>query len=112
MATFNIDEMKGDFEPVEIIFRGEEYTLGRNALGLLNACELHGTIEDKDGAQYLKALLELLPELVKSLCPELTLEQDTLETGEQMAMVKVVTEVLGRVSRLTFPEEDPEGDDS
>lgn len=110
MAEFNIDEMKAGFEPVEIVFRGENYFLGRNALGLLDACELHGSIEDKDGVAYLKALLELLPGLVASMCPELTLED--LETGEQMALVKVVTEVLGRVSRLTFPEEEPEGDNS
>ena len=111
MATFNVDEMSADFQPVDIIFRGQEYVLGRNALGLLNACEMHGTIEDKDGTQYLVALLELMPELMKSMCPELILEND-LGTGEQMAMVKVVTEVLGRVSRLTFPEEAPAGDNT
>lgn len=112
MATFDVDEMGADFQAVDIIFRGEEYLLGGNALGLLDACELHGTIEDKDGTVYLKAFLEILPELMKSLCPELVLEQDTLVTGEQMALVKVVTEVLGRISRLTFPAEKPEGDDS
>ena len=111
MADFNIDEMAADFQSVGIILRGEEYVLGRNALGLLNACEMHGTIEDKEGTQYLVALLELLPEILKSMCPELTLEDD-LETGEQMSLVKVVTEVLGRVSRLTFPKEESEGDNS
>ena len=111
MATFNIDEMRSDFQPVDIIFREKEYVLGRNALGLMNACELHGTIEDKDGLEYLKAFLELLPELMKTMCPELELSED-LQTGEQMAMMKVITEVLGRVSRLTFPEEAGEGDDS
>ncbi len=111
MATFNVDEMKADFQPVDIIFRGVEYVLGRNALGLMAACELHGTIEDKDGMQYLGALIALLPEVVKAMCPELDLPED-IDAGEQMAMVKICTEVLGRVSHLTFPEEEPEGNDA
>jgi hypothetical protein len=111
MAEFNIDEMKGNFEPVGIIFRGQEYALGRNALGLLSACELHATIEDKNGLEYMKALLEILPELLRCMCPELVLDE-SLETGEQMALVKVATEVLGRVSRLSFPKEEPAGDDT
>jgi hypothetical protein len=111
MATFNVDEMGSEFQPVDIIFRGQEYVLGGNALGLLSACEMHSTIEDKDGMQYLIAFLGMLPELLASMCPELELEYG-LETGEQMAMVQVVTEVLGRVSRLTFQTEEGEGDDT
>jgi hypothetical protein len=109
MATFDIDQMKSDFQPVDIVFHGQEYVLGRNAVGLLDACELHAEIEDLDGMKYLKALLELLPRLALALCPDLVLDDD-LDAGEQMALVKVCTEVLGRVTRLTFPAEEPEGE--
>lgn len=109
--VFNIDEMKADFEPVEIVFRNKKHTLGKNALGLMDACELHGTIEDKDGLQYIAAYLKLQPQLVRLLCPELELVLEELETGEQMALMKVCTEVLGRAGRLTFQEEEPEGVD-
>lgn len=107
---FDIDKMKADFEPVRIVFRGKEYALGREALGLLNACEMHVGIEDKDGIAYVKALMEMLPELLRSVCPEMTWE-GKLETGEQMALTKACTEVLGRIGRLTFQAEGPEGDE-
>lgn len=111
MAAFNIDKMKSNFEPVEIVFRGKTYMLGRDALGLLEACELCGTIEDKDGMEYFKAQLGMLPQLMKCLCPRLEIGED-LETGEQMALIEVTMEVLGRVGRLSFQKAEQEGDDS
>lgn len=108
MAAFDIDKMQADFEPVDIVFRGETYTLGRNALGLMNACEMQGSIDDKDGLEYLKANLEMQPRVLQTLCPEWDAEVE-LTTGEQMALMKVITEVLGRAGRLTFQEEDEGG---
>jgi hypothetical protein len=104
MAIFNIDEMKSGYAPVDIVFRSAEYRLGANALGVLEACDIHASIEGKDGVQYMRALLELLPRMVRSLCPTLDLDGMELETGEQMALMHVCTEVLGRIGRLSFQE--------
>lgn len=106
MATFNIDKMKSGFEPVDILFRGTDYLLGRNALGIIRACEVHGEFEDKNGMAYLGVFLERLPEILTALCPELPV--DDLETGESIALIKVCTEVFGRIGRINFQAEDEE----
>lgn len=102
MATFNIDTMKSGFTPAEVHFRGEDYVLGANAIGIIRACEIHGEIEDKEGTSYMAAFLEKLPELLTAMCE--TFPTVGLETGEQMALINVCTEVLGQIGQLTFPK--------
>ncbi len=104
MATFNIDEMKSGFQPVDIVFRGKDYLLGNTALGILEACEIHGEMEDNDGVAYVRAFMDAMPRMLAALCPDMPSEG--LETAEQFALMKVCTEVLGRVGQLTFQAEE------
>lgn len=104
MATFNIDEMKSGFQPADVHFRGEDYKLGKLALGILQACNIHGEIEDLDGVAYMEAFLERLPRMLTTLCEEFPTED--LDAGESMALLKVCVEVLGQIGQLTFPSDE------
>jgi len=108
MATFNIDTMKADFAPVDIHFRGQDYVLGACATGVLDGCEVHGTIEDKDGLEYMRAFFGIMRDMVLALSGDLDLDNldPALELGEQLALMKACSEVLRRVGRLTFQAEE------
>lgn len=102
--VFDIDEQAGAFQPVKVKLRGEVYTLGATALSLMNAAELGS--DDEDGEQHM--LAKLRPMLAE-LCPEMPTQD--LTAGEEVALMRAVTEVMRRVGRLTFRAEDGEGGD-
>jgi hypothetical protein len=102
--VFDIDAAGGQFEPVVVKFRGEHYRLGEDALGVMEACELHATLSGDAGEITSTQLMEALPSLLKAVCP--TMPTDGLRTGEQLALVQAVTEVLRRVGELSFPTTD------
>lgn len=103
-TVFDIDAAGGQFEPVVVKFRGEHYRLGEDALGVMEACEMHATLAG-DGAEITSTqLIEALPAMLRAVCP--TLPIDGLRTGEQLALVQAVTEVLRRVGELSFPASD------
>jgi len=108
MATFNIDEMKSGFKPVTVTFRGKEYALGTSAVGILQVCELHGEIANLDGLEFMSGFMKQLPQMLKLLCEDFPTEG--LDAAESMALMKVLTEVMARISQLTFPEEEQGGD--
>jgi len=99
--VFDIDEAGGQFEPVVVKFRGELHRLGEDALGVMEACELHGKLAGDGTEISLTQLVEVLPVMLRALSP--TIPTDGLRTAEQLALVQAVTEVLRRVGELTFP---------
>lgn len=103
--VFDIDEQAGAFQPVKVKLRGEVYTLGATALSLMNAAELGSDDDDEDGEHMLAKLRPMLAEL----CPEMPTQD--LTAGEEVALMRAVTEVMRRVGRLTFRAEDGEGGD-
>jgi hypothetical protein len=117
---FDIDELAGDFEPVEIRFRGQEYVLGASVIQLLNAA-----VGFKDSAGRLKenasaedqalAVFEVLRPTLRALSPELAkvIAERDLTPPEEAALLKPVTQAVQLLSRLSFRAEEPDtGDDS
>lgn len=98
--VFDIDEQAGAFQPVRVKLRGQESVLGSTALSLMKAAQLGQDTED---------ILSQLRPMLGQLCPELPI--DDLTPGEEVALMRAVTEVMRRMGRLTFRTEDGEAGD-
>lgn len=99
--VMDLDQVAEDMGlPLVVRFRGKEYKLGNSALGLLQVAGL----ADELGGDEATAGIKVLPKAMALLCPELPLED--LTSGEEIALVRAMTEVLNRIGRLSFQEED------
>lgn len=100
--VFDIDEKSQGFAPLTVKFRGEQYVLGDDALGVLTACEMHSSVidSDADDAANMAKLMEMLPSVIAMLCPGFPV--DDWSTGEKLTIMQAATEVLQRVGALTF----------
>lgn len=104
-AVFDLDAEAATFQPIEVTYHGAKYHFGRSALGLLSALQVDVTgIQRREGEEaqaYVMRLLGMLPEMVRLLCPEFPAAPWGAQ--EELALLKVVTEVLSRVGQIRFP---------
>lgn len=96
MDCYDVDARVGDYTPVRIKMRGREYHLADTAESLLALSEYTGKhFSDADGG----SVLEHVRPLFRMACPE---GPDDLRAAEVLALVQPLTEVLERLTRLTF----------
>lgn len=105
-SLFDVDALRSAYTPVRMRFRGVEYQVGASALGVLQALtvDTQGGLDKLEGESpmaYAVRLLKVAPRMMAFLCPDLP-TSPAWTFDEEMAMVRVVTEVLGRVGRLRF----------
>lgn len=108
--VFNVDEMAGNYKPVEIEFRGVRYELGSTVQQLILCTEMFSG-GDSVGAGE---IFSKLPALLRTLNPELEpiIKDAPFTAGEELALVNVVTEVLSRFTAMTKSAETARRGDS
>lgn len=100
--VFDLDEAASGFEPVRIKLRGQEYTLAATAASLLVAIAYaaeHFGGEDTDLARIAEHVRPMFQALAPDAPQDLTLM-------EELALVRPVTELLNRISSLSFRAEE------
>ena len=101
--VIDIDAAAGGFAPVEIRFRGKNYFLGRTVLGILEISDQYkdGPGEGESEASF---AVRMVRPSITALCPELSavIEKDDLTAGEEIAMLRPLTEVVQRFGAITF----------
>lgn len=105
MSDFNLDASDDSgYKPVTITYREKEYTLGSDAYGLMMAPGVLGEVKDLTPEQVGARLVKKLPELLGFLCPDLAeaLKENTASIGEQIVLIRALTEVLNRLGRFRF----------
>ena len=102
MDIFDIDSESSYFVPVGIRLRGREYVLGETAHQFLGALEVAKDLEGKPETEILRHIRPLLA----VLAPEAPMD---LSPAEEMALIKPLAEVLKRFSRVSFPQDEPQG---
>lgn len=95
-AVFDLDEGAVEFEPVRIRVKGKEYQLPESGAALLSTLAALEDVSEEPG------LDELMP-LYGNLAPSAP-KFEQLSVGQQMALVKPVTEVLRRICAISFRE--------
>jgi hypothetical protein len=94
------------YEPLRVTFRGQEYAFGGSALGVFAALDVdtQGGLGIKDGESpisYARRIFTVVPPMVKLLCPDFP-DATTWTPREEVAILRAVMEVLGRVALLRF----------
>ena len=104
-AVLDIDAKAAEFQPLVIRFRAQEWTLGKDIVSLLTAATFaaDGEDEESDGEVGQLTMLAKLKPVLRILAPGIPV--DDLSPGEEVALLRAVTEVMNRCGRLTFSEE-------
>lgn len=113
-SVFDLDSSGASgFEPVTVRFRGNEYTLGATAYGLVAAPAIltppNGEASERETLVH---IVQNIHSAVRVLSPPLAeaLEaDDNVTPGETLALVRAVMEVLNRLGRFRFSAEEEEG---
>lgn len=100
----NIDERAGSFEPMQVVFRGEEFTLGETALQLFSAASLYSSSGLKESESQTAYALRLLEPMLRELSPGIAakIDEQPLTPPEQFAFMGVLTEVVKRIGAIRF----------
>lgn len=100
MSDFNLDTVdeKG-YQPVTVTYRGEDYTVGTTAYGLMRVPAVVD-FDGKENAEVGAELIKKLPELLELLSPELAEALDEPTLPEQLLLIEAMTEVLNRLGKF------------
>ncbi|MCI0669326.1 MAG: hypothetical protein L0Y64_02575 [Myxococcaceae bacterium] len=101
--TYDVDAGAGNFRPITVKFRGQDYQLPASALALVRAATKGKTFVDPN-AEPLEGMMAALPVVLRELNPAWPADPP-LTDGELLALMAPVTEVLNRIRGLTFQAE-------
>ena len=100
-TVLDIDAQASEYQALEIKFRGQQWTLGKDIVSLLSAASFASEGEEDAEVDQLAMLRKLKP-MLRILAPGIPV--DDLTPGEEVALLGAVTEVMNRCGRLTFSE--------
>jgi hypothetical protein len=96
--VYDIDAAAGSYQPVTIKLRAQEYVLGETVQQLMTMSSLLNSVKDESGQVEVSAHIV---EILATLAPQ---APQNLTAGEQIALVRPITEVLTRFNALSFQE--------
>lgn len=105
--VYDVDAASQDFNPVRVKFRGAEYELGNDVVGLVRAAAMFQSADEEDGKQVMEKLPAILVALSPALAP--VLEEKALGSAEAVAFVPAAQEALTRFARFRSSAEEAAG---
>lgn len=106
MKRYDIDAAVGGYEPVVIVLRGKEYSLGTSAAQLLRVHDVRAATAKEVGEENKLALAAaLVGPALRALAPEVVpvLDAEPLTAPEELALMRPISEVLGQLARFRTP---------